>query len=221
MHTAPPGFQPFDPDKPVRVYYRNLPHWRQEGATYFLTIHTADSLPKPALARLSRLAAQARNARVVQKNLALAKELYEALANQEAKLMDEGHGNSVFHSFEHRKTMHDALLFFHGERVDLGCFVIMPNHVHLVARMLDSHQLEDWQGSIKRHAARKINAARGRQGSLWFEEGFDRIVRDLDHLRRCVRYIGRNPTKANLNPRAAQMTWINPGLEGIGWRLFT
>ena len=44
----PPGFRPFDPFdpyRPVRVYRRNLPHWRQDGATYFVTIHCADSLP--------------------------------------------------------------------------------------------------------------------------------------------------------------------------------
>ena len=35
---APPGFVGFDPNKPMRFYERNLPHWRQEGATYFTTL---------------------------------------------------------------------------------------------------------------------------------------------------------------------------------------
>ena len=29
----------------MRVYERNLPHWRQEGGTYFVTFRLADSLP--------------------------------------------------------------------------------------------------------------------------------------------------------------------------------
>jgi hypothetical protein len=31
----------FDPDQPVEEYYGCLPHWRQEGAIYFVTFRTA------------------------------------------------------------------------------------------------------------------------------------------------------------------------------------
>jgi putative transposase len=30
---------------PMRIYWRNLPHWRQNGATYFVTFRLADSIP--------------------------------------------------------------------------------------------------------------------------------------------------------------------------------
>ncbi|HSG71752.1 MAG TPA: hypothetical protein VLA12_15120, partial [Planctomycetaceae bacterium] len=43
---APPGFRGMHPDLPVRIYRRHLPHWRQEGATYFLTFRLADSIPQ-------------------------------------------------------------------------------------------------------------------------------------------------------------------------------
>src|SRR4051794_6353839 len=33
---APPGFQGLHPHKPLTVYVRHLPHWRQDGATYFV-----------------------------------------------------------------------------------------------------------------------------------------------------------------------------------------
>ena len=42
--AAPPGFQGLRTDIPVTVYYRHLPHWRQDGATYFVTFRLADSL---------------------------------------------------------------------------------------------------------------------------------------------------------------------------------
>jgi hypothetical protein len=29
-----PDFVPFDEERAVRIYRRNLPHWRQDGATY-------------------------------------------------------------------------------------------------------------------------------------------------------------------------------------------
>src|SRR5438874_12566677 len=48
----PPSFQGLHPDKPVTVYQRHLPHWRQPGATYFVTFRLADSLPQAKLASL-------------------------------------------------------------------------------------------------------------------------------------------------------------------------
>ena len=38
-------FVPYFHDKGTAVSQRNLPHWIQEGATYFLTWRLADSLP--------------------------------------------------------------------------------------------------------------------------------------------------------------------------------
>ena len=39
-------FGAFDPRRPVGyVQGGNLPHWRQDGATYFVTWRTADSIP--------------------------------------------------------------------------------------------------------------------------------------------------------------------------------
>lgn len=51
----PPGFQGLHPDKALRVYERHLPHWRQEGATYFVTAHLGDSLPEAQLRELQAL----------------------------------------------------------------------------------------------------------------------------------------------------------------------
>ena len=45
-----PIFRPFNPNGDVKVYLRNLPHWRQQGATYFVTFRQADSIPKSVLA---------------------------------------------------------------------------------------------------------------------------------------------------------------------------
>ena len=36
----------FDPKQPYTVSFGELPHWEQEGATYFITFRTADSLPR-------------------------------------------------------------------------------------------------------------------------------------------------------------------------------
>jgi putative transposase len=53
--SAPPGFRGLRDDIPVTMYDRHLPHWRQEGATYFVTFRLADSLPQEKLDELQRI----------------------------------------------------------------------------------------------------------------------------------------------------------------------
>ena len=45
----PLEFTPFSEDRPVRIYRTNLPHWRQDGCTYFITFRLADSSPQEIL----------------------------------------------------------------------------------------------------------------------------------------------------------------------------
>ena len=52
---APPGFRGFDEHRPVRFYRRHLPHWRQEGITYFVTFRLADALPQAKLRELAAM----------------------------------------------------------------------------------------------------------------------------------------------------------------------
>jgi hypothetical protein len=44
-----PGFKSFDPNAALRIYRRNLPHWRQRGSTYLVTFRQADSIPANVL----------------------------------------------------------------------------------------------------------------------------------------------------------------------------
>jgi hypothetical protein len=39
----------FDPEASLVIHRGKLPHWRQEGAIYFVTFHLADSLPQTKL----------------------------------------------------------------------------------------------------------------------------------------------------------------------------
>ena len=58
IRPPPPGFRGLHPDLPIRVYQRNLPHWRQDGATYFVTFRLAEALPQEKLQFLQRLKAE-------------------------------------------------------------------------------------------------------------------------------------------------------------------
>src|SRR5438132_5294859 len=49
LGVQPPLISFFDPEAPVEELFGNLPHWRQRGATYFVTFRLADSLPQGKL----------------------------------------------------------------------------------------------------------------------------------------------------------------------------
>ena len=57
LPPTPPGFRGLHTGLPIRIYIRHLPHWRQDGATYFVTFRLADSLPQAKLIELKNLRA--------------------------------------------------------------------------------------------------------------------------------------------------------------------
>ena len=79
---------------------------------------------------------------------------------------------------------------------ELGSWVIMPNHVHVLLH--PNEPLPRIVGSIKRFSAREANRVLGRAGPFWSKDYFDRWIRDRNHAHRVQRYIENNPGKAGL-----------------------
>lgn len=223
----PPGFQGLSQQKEVQIYRRNLPHWRQDGATYFVTFRLHDAIPPDLRKELNRIKPEARDP----SSAAQPKELDDVWKRYVRRLehcLDDGYGSCLLREPKHSKIVGDALQFFDQSegleetgvvpRYELGSYVIMPNHVHAILRPLlpDAHSLEKILQSWKGFTTREINRSRDDGGSLWYQESFDRIVRDAEHLYRCVQYIGRNPRKAGLNEVICPR-WIRPSWRKIGW----
>jgi putative transposase len=214
----PPGFQGLRDDLPLTMYSRHLPHWRQPGATYFATFRLADSLPQ---SKLSELAAwrdewERRNPEVRTEGMWL-EFACEAMRRVEVWL-DQGMGSCVLRDPSNAATIVQAFQKFDEQRYELASYVIMPNHVHLIVRPYDNDEqsLETILKSWKQFTAREINRRMGQHGAVWQQESFDRIVRDEEHLYRCIQYIGSNPARANL-PLNACLRWIHPEWRTLGW----
>lgn len=114
--------------------------------------------------------------------------------------LDAGEGSCVLRDPVIRGIVQAALQHFDGERYELGDFVVMPNHVHVLFRPFGTHRIEDILHSWKSFTAKEINRHSGRTGSVWQEDYWDRLIRNERHLGACQRYIESNPTKANLPP---------------------
>lgn len=214
--APPPGFQGLHPDKPLEVYMRHLPHWRQDGATYFVTFRLVDSLPQEKLDELRELKLDWERRHPLPRSNDVLRELTRQSYERAERWLDQGMGECVLRDSRIAAEVAGALRYFDDDRYELGCFVVMPNHVHVLVRPLDNkYSLEQNIGSWKKFSARRINSQLGRNGELWQEESYDRIVRDEEHLWRVIQYIGSNPELAGIT---GCPLWIRPNWVQLGWK---
>jgi len=203
------SFHLFDRTAETVVRYGVLPHWFQQGVTYFVTFRTADSVPQ----KLANAWYGRRDAWLIQHGLYtqsgdwqqrlreapdLDREFHRRFTGEFMAYLDRGHGECPLSDPSISAIVAATLLHFDGVHYELGDFVVMPNHVHLLACLQGTTQIQAQCRSWKRYSARKINEHLGRTGRFWQSESFDHLVRSPEQFAYLQRYIADNPTKAGL-----------------------
>lgn len=177
---------------------RHLPHWHADGVFCFLTWRLADSIPAAKLNewRAERERWLARHPRPWDADAtARYRELFPMRIQN---WLDVGYGACWLRDPACATMVSGALHFFDGVRYELAAFVIMPNHVHVLFQLRESHRLEKVTQSSKGYTALELNKLLGRKGTFWQAENWDTLLRGTAHLDRCLSYIHQNPAKANL-----------------------
>ncbi len=206
----PAEFRGLDWRSAVAIYRRNLPHWRQAGATYFVTFRLFDSLPTHVVDESNA------ESKVWRKRFAglggaraspgVAEEYRRFQRSQQKRIeavLDSAQGACVLEDPECRNLLGGALHHFSGQRYDLYSYAIMPNHVHVAVRPHEGADLEGLLQTWKGYSATEINRFLGRKGPLWQAENYDRIIRDEEHFRKVIRSIANNPVKAGISSERA------------------
>src|SRR6202521_255548 len=191
-------FRAFDPHAPVNISRRNLPHWRQEGTTYVIGFRLADSLPQTFLARWQEEREAWLKHHPKPWNEATESEYDERFPAQRERWLDEGHGSCLLRKPKAARIVANALRHFDGDRYILDSYVIMPNHVHVIVQPKADHELSSILHSWKSFTGNAINREFGKQGPVWMDENYDRVIRDFAELSRHRDYIRSNPAKAQL-----------------------
>lgn len=94
-----------------------------------------------------------------------------------------------------------------GLQVAVHAYVLMPNHVHLLATPSAADALSRMMQALGRRYVRWFNDRNGRSGTLW-EGRFRSAVIDSDrYLLTCSRYIEMNPVRAGLVADPAEYPW--------------
>jgi REP element-mobilizing transposase RayT len=178
-----------------------LPHWEKERATYFITFRLADSLPKSVLDRIE----SERRAIATTAN-----QLHRALSADERRkiqtlstpiieqFLDNGLGACQLTNPAIAEELANTLRHFDQKRYRLFAWCIMPNHVHVVVRLLPGHNLATVVHSWKSFSAKQANRMLGSKRAFWQREYYDHLIRGEEEFERAVRYVAENPSKANL-----------------------
>jgi len=187
------GYNFYDATQPLAILTGNLPHWRQQGVTYFVTFRLADSLPRSKLRqwleeRALWLASHAEPLTIEEKS-----EFWERFPARFHRWLDASYGSCILRRSDAKQVVEAALAHFHGSRYRLGEHTVMPNHVHAVIAPLADRTLSGILHTWKSYTAKEINRKLNWSGTLWQKESFDHIVRSPEQLERINQYIRDNP----------------------------
>ena len=139
-----------------------LPHRDAPGLTQFVTCRLHDSFPASRRAEWEALLRIEDNR---QRRIKL------------ENYLDLGHGACWLRRREIAALAEAALRQLDGQHYDLLAWVVMPNHIHVLAQIRETPLaglFKTWKGRI----ARAANQLLRRQGSFWEREYWDTYMRD-------------------------------------------
>jgi type I restriction enzyme R subunit len=203
--------QVFDPSEDFSVVLRQLPHWSQAGTISFMTWRTWDSIPQTVLEewivdRNKWLLCHGISPdedwhkRIERLSPSLRREFHRRISDRWNDALDSCFGECVLRLPTLSQIVANSLLHFDEERCRLTDFVIMPNHIHLLAAFPNEESMLTQYDSWKHYTATQINRQLGRNGRFWQQDGFDHLVRSLNQFEYLRKYIANNPNRARLQP---------------------
>ena len=184
-------------------YRKKLPHFDGGNTTQFVTFNLDDSLPQAILDNLKQ-------------------ELKDMKGNVERArhdkiqhFLDQGAGSCILREPRCAELVRDALLYLDKKEIDLISWVIMPNHVHFLARLLEGRQLRHLLHSLKSFTGHELMKIHPEMNSIWHVESYDRYMRDDEHYWNTISSIHRNPVTAKLCKKTTEFRWSSAFEEDI------
>jgi REP-associated tyrosine transposase len=101
-------------------------------------------------------------------------------------------------------------------QVDLHAYVLMSNHIHILATAYDSDGITRMMQYVGRHYVPYINHTYGTSGSLWEGRYKASLIHDEEYLLTCMRYIELNPVRANMVRSPGHYRWSSYRCNGQG-----
>ena len=185
--------------------FHSVPH-RENKALQSITFRLYDSLPKEVIEEIKL------KLDINEDDDSCDSIQYQRLRQKIAEYEDAGYGQCFLRDERIAAIMQDTLKHFDGERYQLICWCIMPNHVHVLIEVNEGWSLSRIMHGWRSYTANEANRILGRTGKFWMEEYYDRYIRDDNHLQKTINYILNNPANAGLD----EWPWV--GERGTGFQ---
>ncbi|MBK6793980.1 MAG: transposase [Anaerolineales bacterium] len=212
-------------------FQRNLPHYHQPNATYFITFRLAGSLPVEIWKNLKEEYEQEkRNLATRHSGAKLQEERYNLQKRHFARfdaLLENDEGSPRWLAEpQFADIVQRELHTLSPEHYNLHSYCLMPNHCHLLINQQDIQEpplpidgkhytsLSHVMRLLKGRTGYTCTKLLGRKGAFWQHESYDHVVRDDREFTRILDYIVNNPVKAGLVEKWQDWsyTYVNPNL---------
>src|SRR5262245_6188115 len=137
-----------------------LPHIVKREGIYFVTFRLFDSLPSVFLSNLKH------ELKLNVPDLQKDRERYFEYQKRIENYLDTSAGHCWLHRPEIASLVDGALRYFNKQRYVLNVWTIMPNHVHVILRLLGKFELSSIVHSWKSHTAHKANEMLKKEGRV-------------------------------------------------------
>ena len=141
-----------------------------------------------------------------------------AIVNQPQHIIQQGrHGQQIFFEEQDYQYFHDCLeAAAYNYQLKIHAYVLMPNHVHILATPHKTDSISRTIQSIGRNYVQYFNECCGGSGTLWEGRYRATVIDSRQYLLTCSRYIELNPVRGGLVKKPADYRWSSYARNAMG-----
>ncbi len=117
---------------------------------------------------------------------------------------------------DHQRYLHDLYEAAQANHVAIHAYVLMTNHVHLLATPAEAWSISYMMQDVGRKYVRYINHCYRRTGTLWEGRYKASLVDSQAYLLTCMRYIELNPVRAHMVDHPSEYAWSSYAFNAVG-----
>jgi len=140
------------------------------------------------------------------------------IINQPQHIIQQGRdGQQIFFEDQDYQYFHDCLdAAAYNYQLEVHAYVLMPNHVHILATPGNTDSISRTTQSIGRNYVQYFNECFGGSGTLWEGRYRATVVQSKQYLLDCSRYIELNPVRNGLVKKPADYRWSSYAHNALG-----